>query len=121
ADGVDVLLNEIPELFEQRGVQRAGADGRGVPGDLALRHEVEVPLAGGVVVVEAEIPVLEPVERTPAVIGHAAVDPEVAAESAPFVAGADRPPVAPGHVEPGVPAADLEGRLVRDRAEFRGV
>ena len=115
------------ELGEEGGPERPGAhrprvaeggrrDFGGVGG-----VEMEGALARGVVVVEAEPPALEPGEGAPRVVAHPAADAVALAEAPAGVAGADRPAVTPGHVQPGVPACLPGGGGGRNRAEFRGL
>ena len=67
----------------------------------------------------SEAPVLEPGERPFAVIGEPTVEAEVAAEPAAGFIRSDRPLIAPGHVDPGIPPADQEGRILAHRLELR--
>ena len=81
--------------------------------------EVEVALAGRVIVVETQVPFLQPFQGALAVVGETAVDTVAAAELATRLPGADGPLVAPGHVNPGIPTADRHRRILFDCAELR--
>ena len=81
--------------------------------------KMKVALAGGVIVVEPQVPSFEPVERPLSMVRESAVEAELAAEPATRLTGTDRPLIAPGHVDPGVPASDQEGRILPHRPELR--
>ena len=82
--------------------------------------EIEVSLGRRVVVVEPQLPLRQPIQRTFPVIREAAVDAVVAAELAARVARADGPLITPRHVDPSVPAADHDRRVLHDRLKLRG-
>src|SRR5829696_7634759 len=71
-DRPDVRCDGGLELLAQRPVQGTGADGPGITKErlevFALHHQEEVALAGGVIVVEAEVPALEPREGAASVV-----------------------------------------------------
>ena len=101
-------------LVERLGAVAAGAHGAGVglgrTKARAIRRaaQVQEPLGGGVVVVEAQPPLFQPGKGALAVVGEPAIDAVVAADAAGGVVLPQGPLVPPRHHEPGAPP--LAGR-----------
>lgn len=128
----DVFGDGALQLPSQDIIERLRAIGAAADGaSVALIFGEVVPLGGavqvqkalgcGAIVIEPQIPVIEPLERSVAVIGETAQQAIVATELSALIARADSPMEAPGHIEPRIPAADEHPRVMPDRLELRGI